>query len=503
MTPTLFGHAPQASDLRPYQSRFVDRLRASMREGYRRVLGTAPTGAGKTVCAAHIIAAAVARDSGIVFLAHRKELIDQTSRKLDDLCVPHGIVMADHPRHQPWERVQVASIQTLARRQLAFEPDLVFVDEAHHARAQSYETLLARWPRARMLGLTATPWRQDGRGLGELWQTNVVAATPRELQEQGYLCPCVGFAYERPDLSDVRTTAGDYNEEDLGRVMGKTELLGNLLGMWHQHAGGTRTVIFAVHLEHSRAILREFSEARHHGAPICRAEHLDGTTPKHQREAILRRIDQGETLVVSNVGVLTEGWDCPRVETLLLARPTKSVTLYLQMVGRAARPVCRACGRATSSTAESCRHCGSLDVKRTYRLHDHAGAVMMHGLPDQDRDYSLRSDLRQKTKGEPTENLSVRICRQCLALFSATLEACPQCGAEVEKRERRVVEIRDARPVPLEEAGRRFQASDEGKRREYERLRRVGAMKGYKPGWAANVFRAKFGHWPRYEVGNG
>jgi DNA repair protein RadD len=503
--------------LRPYQSAAIESLRAQLRSGKRRVLLVLPTGAGKTCVASSIIQGAVERGSQLLFLAHRRELIDQTSRKLDDLDVPHGVIMADHPRTRPYLPVQVASVQTLARRltlsesnpdRPAVQPDLVFVDEAHHARAHSYQFVLDSFPKAVCIGLTATPWRTDGRGLGELFEEVVVGATVRELTELGFLVPARGFTYEIPDLSAVRTSAGDYNLLQLDEAMSRVVLGGDLVREWQEHAAGKRTVIFAVNVRHSKLLVGQFVAA---GVP---AEHVDDSTPAAKREAILRRIASGETLVVSNVGILTEGWDLPACEVAILARPTKSVALALQMMGRVLRPWCFDCADAPS---ETCRNAHR--VKDHARLHDHAGVILEHGLPEQERDVSLATD-------RPKTAMPLRRCPECFLMVPLSEPVCPECGFEFERnrnQHEREVQATDGEKIDLDamraeldavrserarlglptvdsprELVRVVRATPEEKAAEYLRLQCVAEQRGLKPGWVAHRYRETFGAWPNF-----
>ena len=458
--------------LRPYQADALEGIREELRGGRRRVLLVSPTGSGKTTIAAEMVRSAVSRGNRVLFLAHRKELIDQCSARLDGCSVPHGVIMAGHPRYQPLEPVQVASIPTLVRR----EPppaDLVVLDEAHHARARTYERILEHYPRAPVVGLSATPWRIDGKGLGELFEAVVVAARVRSLIEAGHLVSYSGFAYDHPSLASVDKRGSDYDQRGLELVMGGRKLIGNIVGQWQRHASNARTVVFACTVAHSREVVERFRAAG------VTAEHLDGETPKEERAAILARLASGRTRVVSNVAVLTEGWDCPAVEVCILARPTLSVGLYLQMVGRVLRP---SPGKAQA------------------RIHDHAGCILRHGLPDEDRNYSLDADVRSPAAKEKAPG--VRRCKACLAVYASDLPACPVCGVAPVVKQRRIQEVDDAavQAVRLEEI-RRVEAPVEVRRRYFEQQMELAKSRDYRPGWAAFRYKARFGAWPPREWG--
>lgn len=326
-----------ARTLRPYQTEVITEVDAAIEAGQRRVLLVAPTGSGKTVISSDIIKTTATRGRRVVFLAHRRELIRQASNKLHDAGIDHGIIQAGFPA-RPGERVQVASVQTLHARairstRMELPPaDLVVVDEAHHCTAQTYRAITDEYPDAIILGLTATPCRADGRGLGNTFSTLIECPSVAELIAAGYLVPTQVYAPTRPDLKGVRVERGDYVESQLAERMDKQELTGDIVMHWHKLASNRRTVVFATSVAHSVNLRNEFR------ATGVMAEHLDGSTPREDRDAILARLASGEIDVVTNCQVLTEGWDCPAVSCLVLARPTKSIGLYLQMVGRVMRP---------------------------------------------------------------------------------------------------------------------------------------------------------------------
>ncbi len=433
-----------------------------------------------------MIHSAVVRGGSVLVIAHRRELIDQVSIRLDQFGVDHGVIMANHQRHKPWLPVQVASIATLARRMTLADgtphpnrprPSLIIIDEAHHARAGTYLKILECFPGVAVIGLTATPWRTDGKGLGELFEALVVAATPAELIDAGHLVRYAGFSYQIPNLEGVKTTGGDYDGLQLSERCSTVELVGGIVEQYQEHSPGKRAVVFAVGVAHSQMIVSAFTKAG------IAAEHLDGETPNDLRAAILARLASGETHVVSNCAVLTEGWDCPAVEVCILARPTKSAGLFMQMVGRVLRP---APGKALA------------------RIHDHAGCMIEHGLPDRDRDYSLECDVEKKRKGGKA---AVAICPECMATCDIDAESCPQCGVvfDVPKGSGREVKyvdgiamtIDDIRAMFADDTRRATNATMQQKAAEFKRLEIVRERKGFLPGWVANEFRRTFGVWPR------
>lgn len=386
-------------ELRRYQHGAIDRARDALRGGCRRLVVVAPTGAGKTVIAAQIVLSARQRGRRTMFVAHRRELITQTFRKLRDAGVPEseiGILMGDDERARPDAPVQVVSIATYLRR----EPppaDLVIIDECHRALSESYLNLIEHYSSsgAAVVGLTATPFRANGGGLGDVFEELILVARPSELIAEGFLVEPRVFSGGAPDLEGVHTRGGDYVEHELQDAMNRTSLVGGIVEHWLRLAERRRTVAFASGVDHSRAIVAAFRAAE------VPAEHLDGNTPKLERDAILGRLESGETLVVSNCGVLCEGWDMPSCKGLVLARPTRSVGLYMQQAGRVLRP---------------------WEDARPIIL-DHAGNALRHGLPQEDRDFSLEG--AKASGAAPT-----RECPECSAVIALGAVKCPECGHE-------------------------------------------------------------------------
>ncbi len=373
---------------------------------HRRVLLVLPTGGGKTVIAALIIKGAVAKVKRALFLAHRREIVAQSFWKLVDAGLPEsavGVMMADgiipgrdgqpYNAKRPLAPVQVASVQTLARRPKP-GADVVFVDEAHHGIADSYTDLVEFYVEsgAKIVGLTATPARGDGRGLCGAFDHLHQIAQPAELIAGGYLSDPECWAMKAPNLSRVKITAGDYNLGELGEAMDTAVLTGNVVREYQRHGDGRTGVVFAVNTAHSRHIADRFNAAG------IVAEHLDGTTPATERDAILRRLAVGQTQVLSNCAVCTEGWDLPRAKYLGIARPTKSLALYLQMAGRILRP-----WQGVSPV-----------------IVDHGGCMGQHGLPQDDRVWSLDSK-RHAAPSKPT----IRTCPKCGRVVPLPLRVCP------------------------------------------------------------------------------
>lgn len=381
-----------AQDLRPYQANGLKQILDAWKQGARSVLAVAPTGSGKTTIFSHLIAQLNGGKHSSVVLVHRRELATQACNRLREFGVDFGLIMAGE-QPKPYARVQVASVQTLIRRKVP-SATLVVCDEAHLSAAESWKSILDQYPNARILGVTATPWRLGGKPLAGMYDASVVVATPAELREEGSLCDYVGFSYRTPDLSEVKTVGGEYNEQQTAAAMMQSVIVDTVVEEWIKHASHLSTVVFAVTVEHSQQLTAKFKAA----GVSC--EHLDGATPKAQRDAILQRVADGRTKVLCNVGVAVEGLDIPRLKCCVLARPTKSLARAIQMMGRVRRPW----------------------QGVTARVHDHAFNIRLHGLPDDDRDYSLSA--------KPDAPPSLSTCSKCMAMFHG--RSCPACGSENE-----------------------------------------------------------------------
>jgi len=385
--------------LRPYQTDAIDKLRATYKKGNRRVVLVSPTGSGKTVIASALVELATLKNNGrVLFIAHRKEIIDQTSKKLDEVGVPHGIMMGDDGRRDTNAPVQVASIQTLIRRELP-QADFIIIDECHLSLAKSYVQTIQKYNNTPVLGLTATPWRTDGQGLGLLYQDMVVVAQVKELVSQGFLVNPEFYAPYRPDLSKIRVRAGDYVEGDLSKVMDKAHLIGSITEHWLKHANGLCTVVFASSRQHSAHIIDQFQKIG------VAARHIDHETTREERNAVLEQLATGQIQVVSNVGLLTEGWDLPQLQCIILARPTMSESLYLQMVGRVMR---------------------TTPGKTRAMVMDHAGCLFHHNSPIAHRNYDLKNNVGKRNKKIATNK--TRICPDCYRVCASHHANCRNCG---------------------------------------------------------------------------
>ncbi len=353
--------------LRPYQSEGIKKIFAEWRNGKRSVLFQMPTGTGKTILFSEIVKKGYEQQKKILVIAHRKELVEQIQDKLKHYGVEAGIIMAGTESDSS-KIVQIASIQTLSRRDNP-EANLIIIDECHHAKANSYAKLWSIYPNAKFLGVTATPIRSNGEGFDDLFEVLIPSMMISTFIEQGYLSRIKHFVCSHPNLRDVKQQRGDYIPQMLKNVMIQDGIMGNIIESYVEKAWKKSTIVFAVDIEHSQTIVEQYKNIG------ITAEHIDAKTPKTERNNIIAAFKRKEINVISNVGIITEGFDFPECEVVQLARPTKSLALYLQMTGRVMR---------TSKN------------KKYGLILDNAGLWVEHGQSTINRYWSLNSIKRNK-----------------------------------------------------------------------------------------------------------
>lgn len=475
--------ASATSKLRVYQSKGIQTLRERVRDGKLRILLVLPTGGGKMV-----IIAAIIRTSSVpvLFVAHRMELIDQCVDQLAKVGITNvGVIRSDDARTNPNATVQVASIQTLARREKP-PAGIVLIDEAHRAVSDSYLALLEHYKQSIVLGFTATPTRYDGRPLGDLFECLEVVCTYETLIKDGYII--APYCYSGPtelDLSGVRLVGGDYDEEVLGDMMRDKSLVGGLLEHWEKLAhmyprpNGAqgliegprrRTFIFASGIQHSIDVCDRFWKAG------VRIAHLDANTSETERRRVVRALGTGDIDAITNVGILLEGVDVPSAKCVVHARPTQSLVLWRQSGGRIFRPWHPGC------------RLGCTDHPSVPPLLlDHAGNIPRLGFPHEDLYWELHARGRPIEKKTPT-----RICKGCFAYLPVYKRLCPYCGTEAPPPD-----PSDELPKESEDQLRQLASSPEEMRRMYFNMMvQKARLKGYKPGFASAKYKGRYGAWP-------
>jgi superfamily II DNA or RNA helicase len=448
--------------LRPRQIKAIDDVRAAYRAGRRAPLLCAATGFGKTHTAAEIIKSAVDRGNDVWFLAHLREILDDTARRLHQAEIPHGFIMAGMPSN-PRQPVQIVSVQTAVRRPVMRKPGLIIVDECHLAVADTYKKVIAAAGNPPLLGLTGTPCRLDGRGLGEMFDAIIPTCSTGELIGEGLLAPIRYYAPTKPDLSNVHSQAGDYKPDQLAAAVDRPAIIGDAVAHYRKHAHGRRAVAFCVNIAHAEHTAAAFAAAGY------RAVAISGKSTREERSQALIGLRQGTIDIVCNCALWVAGVDCPEIGCIILLRPTKSLTMYLQSVGR---------GLRTSPG------------KNDLIVLDHASCVFTHGLPQEPREWSL--DAKPKRAGADAP--AVRECPSCFACH-APAPVCPACGHEYQRDA--VAEglaERDGELVEIDEAAlRRERSREQASAQTLEQLIEIGRRRGMKSpyGWAKHVLAAR------------
>jgi superfamily II DNA or RNA helicase len=357
--------------------------------------------------------------------------------------------------------VQVASVQTIARRLSAidWQPDLIIIDEAHHATAGQWDRILQHWPSAYRLGVTATPCRLDGRGLRSAFDHLVLGPSVAELIDTGYLSH--SRIYAPPlvaDLSGIRTRAGDYANDQAAAAMDRPTVTGDAIAHYQRLAAGQQAIAFCCNIAHAESVCAAFLAAG------IRAVLLLGTTT--DRDQVVADFGAGLVQVLVTVDVVSEGFDVPAASVAILLRPTKSLGLYLQQVGRVLRPA---------------------PGKQVALILDHVGNVTRHGFPDDHRDWTLDDGIR-RTAG--TAAPSVRTCPECYAAFKPQ-PICPVCGAQCAPITNRKIRQLAGELQELKRSEMRQARRKQGTARTLEQLLALANERGYSPGWAYRIFHAR------------
>ena len=453
--------------LRPYQEDLIDKTREALRRN-RRVLMQAPTGAGKTAITVYMMSRAAEAGKTSVMAVHQNELLTQTSKALWDGKLEHGMIASGKTRS--YMAAQVASVQTWVRRMDQYsEPDLIIIDECHRSAASTYQKILEQYPNARVIGLTATPQRTDGKGLDGTYTELVQGPTIRQLIDAGYLCDYEIFAPPSSlDLSEVKTKMGDYDKKQLEHEVDKPTITGDAVATYKKHANGKRAAVMCVSIRHAEHVMESYNAA---GVP---AEMLEGKMTNKEREAVIDRFRSGETLIVTAVQLLIEGLDLPAIEVIQWLRPTQSLIVYLQGNGRGFRVA---------------------NGKEKLIILDQVANYKRQGLPDDDREWTLEGRKKgKKRKPDEEADVSIQQCKHCFHIFRPGVAVCPSCGMPVEVRQKAEIEVVDGELERIDVTALRKQAKQEqGAARDLVDLVKLGQRRGMKnpAAWAAHVHASR------------
>lgn len=451
--------------LRPDQEEALEAVRAHLRRGRRRVLLQAPTGFGKTVVASTMAKTAVEKGKRVWMLVHRRELVRQVSKAFSKCDLQHGIVSAGYPSNR-FHAAQVCSIPTLVNRLDMYQaPDVIIFDEAHHISAGSWAKIAQAFPEATQIGLSATPIRLDGVGLGEFFDELVEGPPVRELIEAGNLAPYRLLApASNLSLASVHRSAGDYNRRELDDAVAASTVTGDSVEHYLRHARGTKALAFHVSIARSIEAVAKFNAAG------ISAEHVDGETDSAVRDAAIERFENGDLMVLSNCDLFGEGTDLAGVQTLIDCAPSMALGKVMQRWGRVLRP-------APGKTALILDHAGNSGEK--------------HGYPDTPRQWSLEGKTKRKKK-DP-DDVTLRRCPVCMSTLMGFVSKCGACGHVFEREGREIEEVAGELQEVDTAAAAEARKNEQRKARSEDELVALGRARGYKRPelWARHLIRSR------------
>lgn len=452
--------------LRPYQTKLINQIGSSFVSGHQSVCAVAPCGAGKTVMVGWMAGKTALVGKRVLFLVHRKELIDQSDKTFSNMNLHHGIIGAgitpayDIP-------IQIGSTQTVAKRLNKIEkPDFIIIDEAHHATAGTWRKIIDYYPNALILGVTATPSRLDGTGLGDIFNSLVLGPTVDELITLGNLTK---FDYYAPpckaDFKSVRIKFGDYVKKDISRIVDDNALVGDVVKKYQELARGSQTVCYCTSREHSKHVIEKFKQA---GVP---AAFVDGETPSAERSQIIEDFRTKKVKLLCNVDLLGEGFDVPSMDAVILARPTASLTLFIQQSMRPLRP-------------------DPDNPNKKAIIIDHVGNCFRHGLPNSPQEWTLNA--KGKNRKQDRE-LPIHQCAKCFQVWDTPSRTCPFCGytRPVVQREIKIEDGALAKIDSLELIRKKKMRQEVGRARSRGDLETIAIKRGYKFNWVNKMMQIK------------
>jgi superfamily II DNA or RNA helicase len=398
--------------LRPYQTAAIQRIRQEYASGTRKVLLHLSTGAGKTVCFAYMLKELKPGKKALVIVAGRT-LVDQASRRLDDYDISHGVIMSNHRRKEPDQRIQVCSIDTLGsylkRGKSLPEADLIIIDEGHNSGSETYKKIIAKYQGAYFLPVTATPHLKDG--LRHIADKVIRPITFKELVAMGSLVPAKYYCPISIDRKKLKiSSTGDYSQDSMEETLSQSTIFGDIVFHYKKFLDQKPAIVFAVNLKHAKIIQSKFKDL---GIPCA---YVDAKTPGNDRLKTIQDIESGVIKVIVNVGIFCTGLDVPCLKGVIMARPTKSYNLYIQQLGRGTRP---------------------FQDKDHFILLDHVGNVLEHGLAENELECNLDGVKRDKSPNLVTKK--IHRCIQCDHVWEQG-NICPQCGTAMPIVEREIAE---------------------------------------------------------------
>ena len=455
--------------LRFKQTLLYQAIRQAFAEGAKAPLVVAPCGFGKTVLFSAMAESAEKRGRRVLIICHRIELVDQIVATLAEFGVVPEIIAAGYKRqsgrgHSEPRHVAVASVQTLVRRIDDYAPPtLIIIDECHHAVSPTWTGIIRKFPNAKIMGVSASPLRLDGRGLGTMFDRLIVGPSVKELTADGLLAPARIFAPPTVDTSGLHVRMGDFKTEEADALLDTPAITGSALSHYRQHANGLPALVFCTSVAHAHHVAEQFRK------DDISAIALDGGTDKDLRRMALADFKRGAIKVITQCEIATEGWDLPGVHCGIFLRPTQSLGLWIQMTGR----------------------CSRLSPGKTHAiLLDHTGNCQRLGMPDEDREWTLEGDA-DKRKKKPAPG--IRVCAKCFAASPARASVCVECGVAFEVKPRQQVEEKEGELVELtaEQIAKKRERREQGRAHDRQALMEIARIKGRNPAWVDHVLAGR------------
>ncbi|EOF7393224.1 DEAD/DEAH box helicase family protein [Listeria monocytogenes] len=427
----------------------IEEVKEAFQNGYRKPCVVAPCGAGKSVILSEIIRRTTHNKNNVLFLVHRKELIDQIRNTLQSNNVDMDFVT-------------LGMVQTIVRRiDKTVKPSLIIIDESHHVLANSYKKIIAHFSTALVVGFTATPVRLNGGGLGDINDILIEKVNAKWLIENNFLSPYKYYAPEivQTDTLNIKRT-GEFDMSGLDDQFNAKMVWGDVIRHYQKLANGKQAILYASSIYQSEKMAASFN------AVGISSAHIDGKTSKLIRDDIIKRFREGEIKVLCNLDLIGEGFDVPDCSTVIMLRPTQSLSLYIQQSMRGMR----------------------YKEGKTAIIIDHVGNVKRFGLPDMERTWSLAP---KKGSNAIKAEAPVKICKECFMTVSQTSKKCEHCGYEF-KAEIKAIEIDEGAELQeITEAVFKVNYSSPGECKNMKELYEYAKEHNYKKGWAFHQGKAR------------
>lgn len=450
-------------DLRKYQVDLINKVRESYKSGHKAPCIVLPCGGGKSIIVAEMARKTTQNGKRVLFIVHRKELCDQIRKTFTGWGVDMSLC-------------QIMMVQTVCKHlNMVSEPALIITDENHHSKAKSYIKVYERFPKAYRVGVTATPVRLDGSGLKDVNDDLVVGVNAKWLIENKFLAPYKYFAPSLVDLSGIKLKQGDFDAVQVEQLMLKKAIFGDVISYYKNLADGKQAICYCATINYSKAMADSFIQNG------ISAAHIDGKTPKDERDEVIEKFRKGEIKILCNVDLISEGFDVPDCECAILLRPTQSLTLYIQQSMR----------------------CMRYKPNKTAVIIDHVGNYARHGMPDDSREWSLESKKKKQQKQKVKISSGTKLCPNCHAVFPEDdLEdekepCCPFCGELLPAPKRQIEEVKEAKLMQIDDFFRNYDSPS--KCRNYKELLAFAKRHGYKKGWAYYQAKERGFEYPVYK----